>query len=417
MEPLSLSVTSWDFVDEFVDLYRGWIIPEVYLHWAALSVLAAAVEDRVCLRMVDFSPLYPNLWVFLVGDSGTGKDSAIGAAQQLLPKDALWCVDGKVTISGLYDYMERQQRASQRPGAPVYLVSSDVVEQLPIGAEAMDFMSRVLPLYGGRDRELIDITRTSGTKTVNRPLLNWIAGCTRSWFPRAVHPDVFTAGFAGRTVFVCADPVYEAYEVITPPRKPDHDARMERLRRHCRDLLAIEGEFVFTDRGEIFYQQWLAHQVERLRTTQLADVERNVLTRARTTVVKLAMVYALSRWRPGKPLVVDDEAIVRADRAFRDVVVKNIVTVATYAYQSPETQARVVVEEIIRLNSPISRTKLMRYAMERGVKTSRHLTEILEVLLEAQRIRMEQKTTGGRPMTLYTWIVPTVRLPHTVGNE
>lgn len=394
------NTTKLDETQDFVDLFEyvggGWVVPSVFLRWAALSLLAAVVEDRVFVRVFEHAPLYPNIWVFLIGDSGCGKDYAIGLALSLLPPNhTLWKIDGKVTMPALYDYLQRQQRLTGRDSAPAYLVSSDVTEQLPLGVEAKEFTSRVLQLYGGRERQLFDLTRTSGDRYIQRPLLNWIAGCTREWFPHAIDATVFNAGFAGRAFFILGEPQLEHFSEITPPRRRDHDAVMEHLRARVEFFFELHAEATMSERARLFYQQWLENQRMHLQNAQLTEVERAVVNRQRTTVLKLATLYAISAWVPGKSLTIRGNHINRAIDDMR-VLLRAVLEVANFAYQTPDTVLVDRVRDIIRTAGVIPRQRCLDLAVRRGVKSHKTFDEIIETLVQAGIVEIRRPPKEDR---------------------
>lgn len=387
-----------DFIELFEYLGGDWIVPPQFLRWSAISIIAACVEDRVWVQVFDHAPLYPNVWVFLIGGQGAGKDFAVGMGLGLIkPEDGLWKIDGKVTMPALYDYMAKQQQATQRDGAPVYLVSSDITEQLPLGPEAKDFTSRALALYGGRDRELLDLTRTNGNKTVRRPLMNWMAGCTKEWFPLAVDPIVFNSGFAGRAFFILGETVIDNYHKPSPTRRIDHDLVMDFLRKKVELFQHVEGMFILNERAQLYYNQWLAQQQERLRNTNLTDVERSVMNRSRASVLKLAMIFALSKWSGGL-LVVKGNHMSRAINAVQEVT-QGVVLVSDFAYQTVDTAALDKVRDVVRMAGSIRKGSLLRIVTRRGVKGSKMLDEILETLRQSGELLLEKTkpTSPGGP--------------------
>lgn len=266
--------TTRDFIELYEYVAGEFTTPPAFHRWAAISLIAACLEDRVWLQRFEHSPLYPNVWVFLIGPSGTGKDHAMGLMLSLLkPEDPLWVIDGKVTIPALYDYMSLRQKSTGRNSAPIYLVSSDVTEQLPLGTEAKDFTTRALALYGGRDRPLLDITRTGGTKLVNKPLMNWIAGCTPGWFPQAIDPAVFASGFAARAFFIIGAPQYEHFTKSHPTRRYDREVIMEHLRARVEAFMQVEGLFTLTDRAQANLDGWLEYTKKQLESGGLTEVD------------------------------------------------------------------------------------------------------------------------------------------------
>lgn len=395
-----------NFIELFTYAAGDFKTPVVFHRWSAISLIAACLEDRVWLSIFDHSPLKPNVWVFLIGPSGCGKDHAVGHALSLLrPEDTIVKVDGKVTMPALYDYMSDMQKARESASIPVYLISSDVTEQLPVGAEAKDFTSRVLALYGGRERELMDLTRTSGHKRVRNPLLNWFAGCTPEWFPQAIDPMIFASGFTGRAFFVWGEPDYRYFHLMKPIERHDKQEVMEYLRKRVERFLTVEGMFVISSNARTIYDQWLRHVAEQAQSQSLSDVEKQIYGRIKTSVEKLAMIFAMAAWQDGELLVIKAkhmrDAILEAEW-----LLKNAARIATFAFATPDSMVLNMVRDIIRSEGEIQRKFLMRLATARGVKDAKHLDVIIETLKQMGQIEVSQRTLpgkGGPRPFFYIW--------------
>ena len=72
----------------FLNLYMHMIgrseVPRRFHFWSAMSLLAACVADRVWVKADIATKIYPNLYVFLVGPSGSGKEQAIKVVLKLV---------------------------------------------------------------------------------------------------------------------------------------------------------------------------------------------------------------------------------------------------------------------------------------------------------------------------------------------
>src|SRR5947207_2880446 len=66
---------SW--IDSFVNHTANLESAPIWRRWAAIATIGAVLEQKVFVTTS--SPLYPNLYVFLVGDAGLGKTRAIAA--------------------------------------------------------------------------------------------------------------------------------------------------------------------------------------------------------------------------------------------------------------------------------------------------------------------------------------------------
>lgn len=394
--------TTYNFLDLHVHSAGRWKTPRSFHYWSALSLIAACVEDRVYMDLFRHAPLYPNIWTFLLGLSGVGKDHAIGVVKaHLRHTDPLTVVDKRVTVPGLYDLLRDRQQKISRESAPFWLISSELGELLPIG-ESEDFCSRVLPLYGGRPRVTGDATRTSGNKELLNPMMNWLGGTTPEWFPRAISGSVFQSGFAGRSNFIFGEPDKQFTHLIQPDLPTDYDQVMTHMRTRVELLMSLEGQMWLTDKAVAWMNRWLREQQDRKFNT---DIEASVAERHRTQALKLGMLFSLAEWRGEVKLETTHEHLAAAVAVLQSIS-GAVLQLADVIYKTVDTQVLEHVGDLIRGARSISRSELLTKATKRGCKGARHLDEIIATLGQMGRVttRRPQTTGRGRNRTLYEWV-------------
>lgn len=419
MHKVSILDQTRNFIDLHVYAAGRWKTPSRFHRWAAISLLAALVEDRVWLNVLDHEPLHPNIWTFLIGGSGVGKDHAIGfALSHLRDEDHLCRIDGKVTAPGLYDWLEASQKKSGRSSAPFYLITSDVSEQLPLGPEAKDFTSRVLALYGGRSRVFVDITRGSGTKSIRNPLGNWVAGCTPKWFPNAIDPMIFSSGYIGRSAFIFGEPDMDYFHLSKPALHHDTPEVLDHLRRRVEMYLAIEGLFAVAPEAKIIHDAWLIHLAELARRGDLTDIDRETIGRIKTTAEKLSMIFALADWEAGLLIITGDHMKVGINEA--EGLMKGARIIAEFAFSNSDSDAAFALRDLIRNVGEITHQNLVRGAMKRGI-TGRRLKELIEDLVTAGLVIQDKRkpsSKGGPWPKIYRWAPGRlVRLGKTIQDD
>jgi hypothetical protein len=387
-----------NFLDLYLHCVGKWKTPVAFHTWAAMSLIAACVEDRVYIPGFEHSKLYPNLWVFLIGGSGVGKDHAIGFALSLLDyDDPLLVHDGKITIQGMYDAMAAHQKITGRDAAPMYLVSSDLPEQLPPGPESLEFTSRVMPAYGGRERKFADMTRTGGMKHVKNPLLNWIVGVVPRWFPRAIHPDVFHSGLAGRSMFVHGEKNQQYSHVRAPILPADYDLVKAHLRMRVLALQTVEGPVRFTKKALRILDSWLFEHSQQKPENEIAEA---IHERKKVLVQKVATILCLTDWLGGE-VVCRGQHVADAIQML-PMIERGIKVVGEYIYKTPDTQLKEIVEVAIRDNGKVSRSRLMTIVTARGIKDVRHFDAIIDMLIQSGTIeRTREKMGNGKWVYFY----------------
>lgn len=156
-----------DYLSLYVEATGVSEVPPVFHLFAGLSTLAAAVADRVWFqRDATGKRLYPNLYIFLIGPSGSGKEYAITNAAKLIneiPDTGLFMSTG-ITKQYIIDELDKKHH-SHTPHI-LYLVTEELgmsVHSKEVGRDLIKFMTgnyipSGLPIQEG--------TRTHGGKTV-----------------------------------------------------------------------------------------------------------------------------------------------------------------------------------------------------------------------------------------------------------
>src|SRR5262245_59266640 len=112
---------SW--IDQFVAWSGGLESGTIFRKWAAISTIASVLEQRVWLTTS--TPLYPNLYIFLVGHAGIGKSRTISAAGRFLREvPELHLGPNSVTMASLVDCLVAAKRQIVRLPEPMYEYNS-----------------------------------------------------------------------------------------------------------------------------------------------------------------------------------------------------------------------------------------------------------------------------------------------------
>ena len=97
----------------FLNLYMHMIgrseVPRRFHFWSCMSLLAACVADRVWVKADIATKIYPNLYVFLVGPSGSGKEQAIKVVLKLVAEQQSKVnpYAGKMTGPAMWEYLSK----------------------------------------------------------------------------------------------------------------------------------------------------------------------------------------------------------------------------------------------------------------------------------------------------------------------
>src|SRR5262245_2046181 len=245
-------LTSW--IESFIEHTTNLESAEIYRKWSAITMIAATLEQKVWLDTG--SPLYPNLYTFLIGDPGIGKSRAITSAANIV-REALPDVffgATSMTRASLADYMEAANRLiANLPYTPIeynsLLIVADELSAFMheydsgLVAALVEFYD-VNPYSEGRRVSNIRIA-------IERPQLNILSGSTPSNLIHTLKDYVWEQGLMSRVIMVYANdrPLVDIFNTPKPPKPVDliHDLKI---------MWALEGEFDYTERFAKAMNDW-----------------------------------------------------------------------------------------------------------------------------------------------------------------
>lgn len=296
--------------------------PKIFRRWAAISTIAGALR-RHAFVLSQNEPIFPNMYVLLIGPPGTGKGRALGPAKRMLRKTRTHVAPNMTTKEDLIFRLGKSVHDEKVPGwmeigEPVngfpYINSTVTVmsEELSNFIQEGDahFMNALLDLYDCLE-VFQKFTKTSGVDDIQNVALNLIAGTTPDAVIRVLPDAAFRQGFAARLVIV-----YSAESVKQKLLLRDEAAADEAPADNETDLLhdlqaiqQIQGEFFFTKEAaaqlEDWYDKGMAPAPNHPRLTSYN--ERRLIH-----LLKLAVVYSASM---GNSRVIDVNVLAQAAAA------------------------------------------------------------------------------------------------------
>ena len=279
---------SW--IERFIDYTSNLEAPEIWRKWSAISMIAATLEQKVWADTG--GNLYPNLYVFLVGQPGMGKSRSIMAASNLIREALPEIFFGatSMTRASLSDYMNEAKRIITKYPPPAIEYNSLVA----IADEFSAFMHEYDSALVAALVEFYDVNPYSEGRRVSnirikipRPQLNLLTGSTPSNLIHTLKDYVWDQGLMSRVIMVHSNerPIID---VFNEPRKEKpvdlfHDIKV---------INTIVGKFEATKAfGEAMHNWKLVKYSPEPTHPKL----KHYCTRRWTHLVKLAMVASIDR--------------------------------------------------------------------------------------------------------------------------
>ena len=285
--------------------------------WSALVILAAACRRNFYL-LGGHKRIFPNLYVLLEGASGSGKNTAIERAQNmltfmnkaLLKRHALnptmaptiEMLSGKMTppklLKGLAGTTGRPGLRQVDPLRTASDIPADYESVATIIApEAATLLSRdqfgvdqlIVLLTQAYDGWLEDDTDKRGRMHIANVALSLLLGSTMSWLRENITATVFQGGFMGaRCLMIPKTPTNRSY-----PDEPliDPIERMSLAEALCTYAEHPPTEMVVSPEAQDYYIHWYETRPRYSEDDRIAGY----YGRKRVYIKKLAMLYALSR--------------------------------------------------------------------------------------------------------------------------
>jgi len=398
---------------DFIDLYLHHTgeseVPQQFHLFACLSLLAASVADRVWLVRDDGGTrIYPNLYVYLIGPSGSGKEKAITTAARFAdgyPKIGLFMSTG-VTKQYLIDHLCRQPCDDKPHPNILYLVTEELGMAIPskeLGKELIKFMTGHYIRSGLTSYEG---TRMHGQKTIKDPSLNWLAGTTDEWLTKAVDRDAIEGGFFARVLSVRgkrSGDVRFADMVYPQDREQIRHVLQQRIEAYS----TVTFQFTKSKEAAEYYKEW--YESPTMRPSPNDKLMEPAFNRSDEMVHRLAMILKLSSMNesmlPGYLTSVQiEQPFFEEAVKFWDGVLQDIPHTIRQAAATKESAEVENVAEIIKRLKVLDHSTLLRRCGSRGMNADqvkvalRTLTEQLDV-----EAGVEQ-TAPGHTKRVYKWV-------------
>ncbi len=269
----------------------------------AISTIAAALEQRVWIQTS--SALYPNLYMMLVGEPGTGKTRTMRAAKRVMmaiPEFAI--APTSMTFPVLVDVMERNKKTIAISGTETEEYNSIYICVEEIGAfihkwdeEMIKGLSHFYDVdpYGHERR-----TKEIKIK-MDRPQVNMLCATTPQDLLKLLPDVAWGQGFTSRTIMV-----YSGEKIIIDDFAKRPPPKLAALEHDLNIIHNLSGEFHVTQEYVQCVNAWVAQREPPIpKHPKLL----HYISRRKVNIYKLSMVSAIDS---SNALVLTERDFVRA---------------------------------------------------------------------------------------------------------
>lgn len=268
-------------------------IPETFKRWAGTVLVSGALERRVWAWGRGFK-IHPNLFTLLIAPPGVGKNVAID------PVNELWSATGKLNVlpnrSTCAAFLEASASFPQyvEIAEERFITNPSVLALGEFGHLFQDadpvMMNAINAFYDAKDTPFTDRTISRGSVTIDRPILNLIAGTQPQYLDRVLPEQAFQLGFATRLTmcYAAESSMGTVFGEHARPQQSMFDAIVQ-------DLIVLKdlcGQYEFDQEAADLFEAWYQGGCEPLPDhPRLADYN----TRRWASAFKLAIIMTAAK--------------------------------------------------------------------------------------------------------------------------
>lgn len=385
-----------NWIDSFEQYCSGKGSPDVFIRWAGIFTVAAALERRVWIK-TSKGIQYPNMYVFLVGPPGAGKTLALEMAREFLGElEKLHLAPTSVTKASLVDALDAAKRhvivAKSTPPTVEYNSLTVVSNELGtfLTAYEADFMSLLTELW---DSKKYSETRRSSKLNIQiaKPQVSILAATTPAWLNGFLPEGAWEQGFLARVML--------AYSGADTPGDLFAETKFavelkKDLAHDIKQIFNLYGEMAFEPAAAVALTSW--HKHSTMGGPPVPDHPKltNYGTRRTSHLLRLCMVACVSR---GEELIITLDDYVEALSWLTELehTIPDIFKSMKSANGDGQTMQEAyyyVYKSYLRDKKLVSEQRLASYLSERT--PSHNVERVIKVMTMAGLIERQMMTTG-----------------------
>ena len=308
------------FVTDFVASLRGVETPTLFCVWSALWVLSTLSARLAYLDWLPDSPLFPNLFVFLVAPPGRCHKSTAAVYARKLLQGVSATVKGDTSDDAFLRYMSEYNWATSKTTPDVIYellkpqkqvltgsdatINADKGSQIAICASELEtfinkkkfttgLVGTLTELYDC-DSEIVIHSIRGGTLELRDVFITMIGAITTTGMKDSLPPEAYGEGFMSRVIVVYKEKTQRRFKkpVVFDGFPTVSDLR-ERLTFILRNRL---GVYTISPEGDKWLSEWYERWRDYIDDDHNRNNEKMGENRYDVNLLRIAMLIAMSRY-------------------------------------------------------------------------------------------------------------------------
>lgn len=283
-----------DWIDTYM-LYTDNSEPaEAFKLWTAISCIASCLKRKCWL---DWGTLtfYPNLYIVLVGPSGSRKGTAMGPGFKMLQELGIRMAAEATTRESLIRELRKSSDNNVDTLAGEFSMHSSLTiysQELTVflGYNNLQLISDLTDWYDCRERWIYR-TKNQGEDDIIGVWVNLFGATTPSLLQTTLPLDAVGGGLTSRMIFV-----YEAKKgkvVPVPFLTEEQESLRPKLIHDLESIHIMKGQFKYASDFVDYYVNWYTQQTDSPPFKD--DRFEGYIERRANHILKLSMIYSASR--------------------------------------------------------------------------------------------------------------------------
>lgn len=366
------------FIETFMEAAKDSESPRSYWFWSSLCALSGVAKRNVWIQRPTWRT-YPNIFVFLVGESGLRKGPPVNLAKEVVQSvNNTRIISGRSSLQGIISHLGT---AYTTPDGKVvdkaygYISASEFSSSIVRDPDALTILT---DLYDSCYHDKwVDMLRGGRVELVE-PSITLLAGINPPHFEDFISPTAISGGFVGRVLLV-----FESEKATINPavRKTAFSFDLDKVRDKCitslKKVAEIKGEMVMDEETIQRYENWY-HEFERYRKEKQVKDKTGSINRVGENILKTSILFSLSRSADNQIILEDMENAMKVCLQSLSSVAKTTVGQGKSLF-APQTKF-VLTELIAAPNHEITRKQFLK---NYGTIDAPDLDRVIDTLVQA----------------------------------
>ncbi len=284
-----------DWLEGWLEYQENTEPPRQFVKWVAISVIAAALQ-RKCKLVLGHLTWYPNMYIVLVGPSGSRKGTAMDPGRIMLNWKGIKLSANATTREALIRAIKNSTSSDTDIETGTFNAHHSLTiysQELTsfMGYNNVQLMSDLTDLYDSQDQWDYDTKDETKKDFISDVWLNLIGATTPETLHAALPMESVGGGFTSRIVFIYGD---EKYKVVPIPFLTKEDIETyKKLQHDLAEIQLLRGLFKISDSFIKRYSEWREYNEKNPVFTD--PRLGGYLDRRPAHVMKLSMVLSASQ--------------------------------------------------------------------------------------------------------------------------